>query len=53
MMSIHKGYPIDRDLARQWADAMKRAIAEAATDDEDVAAQMSAILERMAEGLGS
>ena len=53
MMSIHKSLPIDPDLARHWADAMKRAIADAGTDDEDVAAQMGAILERMAEGLGT
>lgn len=53
MMSIHKSLPIDPELARQWADAMKRAIVEAGTEDDDLAAQMGAILERMAEGLGS
>ena len=53
MMSVHKPYAIDRDLAAQWADAMKRAIAETDSDDDAVAAQLSAIVERMALGLGS
>jgi hemoglobin len=53
MMGIHSRYTIDRAIARQWADAMKRAIADTPTDDADLAAQMADMLERMADGLGS
>jgi hemoglobin len=53
MMGIHKAYPIDQALARQWAEAMKRAIADTRTDDADLAEQMADMLERMADGLGS
>jgi hemoglobin len=53
MMSIHKPYPIDQELARQWAGAMKRAIADTPVEDAGLAGQMALMLERMAEGLGS
>jgi hemoglobin len=53
MMSIHRPIAIDREVARQWAAAMKRAIAEAAPEDSEVAEQMGLVLERMALGMGA
>lgn len=52
MMSIHRPFPIDRELARQWAEAMTRAIAEAGSDDPALAEQMGLMLARMAEAMG-
>ena len=51
MMSAHKPFAIDRDLAGQWADAMRRAIADAGLEDRTIAAEMADVLERMAQGM--
>jgi len=41
MMSMHAAFPIDRDTAGQWADAMERAINECDPEDHDVARLIS------------
>jgi len=48
MMSAHKSFAITPDVAGQWADAMKRAIADAAPDDAVLAKAMGGVLEEMA-----
>lgn len=52
MMSVHKPFAIGRDVAGQWADAMKRAIADVAPADREIAGALSEVLERMARGMG-
>jgi hemoglobin len=48
MMSLHRAMPIDADLARQWTDAMARALDQAGVEAEmaealrDVFGRMSA-----------
>ena len=51
MMSMHAPFPINRQTAEQWADAMARAIAEAEVADREVAEAMSDVLTRMARGM--
>lgn len=51
MMSLHSPFPIDRDTAGQWAQAMRRAIADVAPADADVAQAMGDVLTRMALGM--
>lgn len=51
MMSAHKPYTIDEKVAGQWADAMKRAIAETVTADAELAKAMGGVLEEMALGM--
>lgn len=51
MMSAHSGFAIDRDTAGQWAEAMKRAIAEVAPADDEIAGRLGEVLERMALGM--
>lgn len=51
MMSLHRPFAIDADLAGQWAEAMRRAIAEAAPADGEIAAAMADVLHRMARGM--
>jgi hemoglobin len=51
MMSAHKPFAIDRELAGQWADAMRRAIADAGLADQDIAREMADVLERMTQGM--
>ena len=51
MMSLHRPFAIDADLAGQWAEAMRRAIAEAAPADGEIAAAMADVLDRMAQGM--
>ena len=51
MMSAHKHYAITPAVAEQWADAMKRAIADATTHDAVLATTMGAVLEDMALGM--
>jgi hemoglobin len=48
MMSAHSGVPVNADTARQWADAMRRAIAEAGLENEQLAEALAETLERMA-----
>lgn len=51
MMSLHAPFPITRQTAEQWADAMTRAIAETELADREVAEAMSDVLTRMAKGM--
>jgi hemoglobin len=52
MMSMHREFPIDRQTAGQWADAMTRAIGDAAPQPENIAQAMTDVLSRMARGMG-
>jgi len=51
MMSMHAPFPIDRQTAGQWADAMTRAIAESEVADREIADAMADVLDRMARGM--
>ncbi|MBB3859812.1 hemoglobin [Novosphingobium hassiacum] len=51
MMSMHKPFPITRETAGQWADAMTRAIADVAPDDREIADGLADVLSRMARGM--
>lgn len=51
MMSAHKPYAINDAVARQWADAMKRAIADVAPANAQLAKAMGGVLEEMALGM--
>jgi len=50
-MSMHAPFPITRQTAEQWADAMTRAIAETELADREVAGAMTDVLTRMARGM--
>ena len=52
MMSVHKPYVMSREVAGQWADAMKRAIADVAPANAKLGEQMSEILCDLARGMG-
>lgn len=52
MMSMHRDFPIDRQTAGQWADAMTRAIADVAPEPANIAQAMTDVLARMARGMG-
>lgn len=52
MMSVHKPYAISRQVAGQWAEAMKRAIADVAPQNAELAGQMSQLLGDLALGMG-
>jgi hemoglobin len=52
MMSVHKPYTISRTASVQWAEAMKRAIADVAPADGDLARAMAGVLEQLALGMG-
>ena len=52
MMSVHKPYVITRQVAEQWADAMKRAIADVAPEDAELGKAMGGVLEDLALGMG-
>lgn len=52
MMSMHSPFVIDKEVAGQWAVAMKRAIADVAPADTEIADEMAMVLERMALGMG-
>ncbi|WP_267219671.1 group II truncated hemoglobin [Novosphingobium clariflavum] len=52
MMSMHRDFPIDRQTAGQWAEAMTRAIADVAPQPETIAQAMTDVLSRMARGMG-
>ena len=52
MMSVHKPFAISGAVAGQWADAMKRAIADVAPADAELAKAMGSVLEQMALGMG-
>lgn len=51
MMSMHAPFPIDRQTADQWAEAMTRAIAETDLADREIADAMADVLGRMARGM--
>ncbi|MGE4409891.1 MAG: globin [Sphingobium sp.] len=48
MMSLHGKLPIAREVARQWADAMQRAIMERNDIDPQLAEAMAERLDQMA-----
>jgi hemoglobin len=52
MMSVHKPYVITKQVAEQWAEAMKRAIADVAPQDAELAKAMGGVLEELALGMG-
>jgi len=51
MVSMHAPFAITREAARQWGDAMHRAIAEADAADAQVAEALAEVLTRMASGM--
>ena len=51
MMSAHKPFRISADVAKQWAEAMKRAIADVAPENTQLAKAMGGVLEEMALGM--
>lgn len=51
MMSAHKSFAIDSEVAGQWAHAMKRTIADVTPSDSEIAAALADVLERMALGM--
>lgn len=51
MMSMHAPFPIGRQTADQWAQAMRRALAATAVPDREIADAMADVLERMAKGM--
>ena len=51
MMSMHAPFPIGRQTADQWAEAMTRAIAETELADREIADAMADVLGRMARGM--
>lgn len=52
MMSVHKPYVISKTVAGQWADAMRRAIADVAPEPADMAEAMSKVLCDLASRMG-
>jgi hemoglobin len=52
MMSVHKPYAINRQVAGQWAEAMQRAIADTETPDGALARAMGGVLADLARGMG-
>lgn len=53
MMSVHKPYTISSQVAAQWADAMKRAIADIAPEPADMAKAMGDVLGDLATGMAN
>ena len=52
MMSVHKSLTIDKAVAGQWADAMKRAVADVAPEPADMARAMGEVLADLARSMG-
>ena len=52
MMSVHKPYTINETVARQWAEAMQRAIADVAPAPSEMASAMAEVLSKLALGMG-
>ena len=52
MMSVHKPFTITKAAASQWADAMRRAIADVAPQPADMAEAMSKVLCDLASRMG-
>ena len=51
MMSMHAPFAIDKDIAEQWADAMRRAVSDSAPADEAIAEALADVLSKMALGM--
>lgn len=51
MVSMHAPFRIDKAAAGQWADAMRRAIADVAPEDAAIAEALADVLDRMARGM--
>ena len=51
MMSMHAPFPIGRQTAEQWAEAMTRAIAGSEVADRAIADALADVLGRMARGM--
>lgn len=51
MVSMHAPFGIDKSTAGQWADAMRRAIAETAHKDPAIAEAFADTLDQMARGM--
>ena len=51
MMSAHGGFRIDKQTGAQWAQAMRRAIADTPVADREIGDAMGDVLERMALGM--
>ena len=51
MMSAHKPFAIDAEVAGQWAEAMKRAVSDIAPQDAEIAGALTDVLEKMALGM--
>ncbi|WP_421851523.1 group II truncated hemoglobin [Novosphingobium sp.] len=51
MVSMHAPFGINRETAGQWADAMRRAIADVAPGDTAIAEALADVLDRMARGM--
>lgn len=51
MVSMHAPFGINRETAGQWADAMRRAIADVSPDDTAIAEALADVLDRMARGM--
>jgi hemoglobin len=52
MMSLHRPFRIDAKVAGQWAEAMRRAVADVAPQPADMAKAMADVLADMAIGMG-
>ncbi len=52
MMSVHKPFTITKAVAGQWAEAMRRAIADVAPQPADMAEAMSKVLCDLASRMG-
>lgn len=53
VMSAHRGLGVSRETARQWVDAMSRAISECGPDDRDLGAAMAERLAMMANSMAA
>ncbi len=51
MVSAHRNIPINQETARQWSDAMRRAIQDCPPAEERVGAAMADILHNLAMGM--
>lgn len=51
MASMHKPFAIDKNTAGQWAEAMRRSIAEVAPADTEIANALADVLANMALGM--
>jgi len=51
MVSLHAPFAIDRNIAEQWADAMRRAVFDYAPADDPITEALAEVLSRMALGM--